>query len=429
MNQLDFNGRVAVITGGATGIGLAVAQRLVASGGKVSLWDRDAALLNKVKAAFDADTQVVDVAEWESVDRAAQATAKALGRVDALVCSAGITGPNTTTWEYPVDAWRQVIDVNLNGVFHCNRAIVPLMREARLRPDREHRLGCGQGRQSERVGVQRVEGRRDRADQVAGQGAREERHPRQLRDARRGEDGDLRPDVAAAHRLHAVEDSAGTLRHWWTRSRRSSRGFAPRTARSRPARCSISRADARRTSEPRKIAATRPPQPRVAAAAAARAPGRGLPAVALGLARAARLRCARGARGATRRGAARLGPRTRRSRRARRAQRAGSTSRRCSPAGGRGSLRCRSTRSCIRASSRTCSRTAARAGSSSTRHWHAALARRRRSSTLRASSSSAAPSTSDLFDARRSAGARAVRATTIRRGSSTPAARPAGPRA
>jgi len=129
MNQLDFNGRTAVITGGAAGIGLAIAQRLIASGGRVSVWDRDAAALEKAKVHLNAgvDTRVVDVADAASVDAAAQAAASALGRIDALVCSAGITGPNTTTWDYPVDAWRQVMEVNVDGVFLCNRAVVPVM--------------------------------------------------------------------------------------------------------------------------------------------------------------------------------------------------------------------------------------------------------------------------------------------------------------
>lgn len=130
MNQLDFNGRTAVITGGAKGIGLAVAQRLVASGGRVSLWDRDAAALAKAKSLVSAatDTRVVDVTDAAGVDHVAKATVAALGRIDALVCSAGITGPNTTLADYPVDAWRQVIDVNVNGVFHCVRAVVPIMQ-------------------------------------------------------------------------------------------------------------------------------------------------------------------------------------------------------------------------------------------------------------------------------------------------------------
>jgi len=129
MNRLDFEGRVAVVSGGATGIGFAIAQRLKASGGRVSLWDRDAAALERAAATLGQDTDVrkVDVADADGVAGAARATAAALGRIDALVCSAGITGPNTTTWEYPVDAWRQVIDVNLNGVFHCNRSVVPVM--------------------------------------------------------------------------------------------------------------------------------------------------------------------------------------------------------------------------------------------------------------------------------------------------------------
>ena len=129
MNELDFNGRSAVITGGASGIGLAIARRLVASGGRVSVWDRDAAALDKARVWLTAgiDTRVVDVADAASVDAAAQAAASALGRIDALVCSAGITGPNTTTWDYPVDAWRQVMEVNVDGVFLCNRAIVPVM--------------------------------------------------------------------------------------------------------------------------------------------------------------------------------------------------------------------------------------------------------------------------------------------------------------
>jgi 2-dehydro-3-deoxy-L-rhamnonate dehydrogenase (NAD+) len=129
MNRLDFEGQVAVVSGGATGIGLAVAQRLKASGGRVSLWDRDPTALERAAATLGQGTDVrkVDVADADGVADVARATAAALGRIDALVCSAGITGPNRTTWEYPVDAWRQVIDVNLNGVFHCNRAVVPVM--------------------------------------------------------------------------------------------------------------------------------------------------------------------------------------------------------------------------------------------------------------------------------------------------------------
>jgi 3-oxoacyl-[acyl-carrier protein] reductase len=129
VNALDFRGRSAVITGGASGIGFAVARRLAASGATVALWDRDEAALAAAKAALPEATRglAVEVADPEAVARAAETTVRDLGRIDVLVCSAGITGPNVPVWEYPVDRWRQVVDVNLNGLFYCNRAIVPVM--------------------------------------------------------------------------------------------------------------------------------------------------------------------------------------------------------------------------------------------------------------------------------------------------------------
>jgi 2-dehydro-3-deoxy-L-rhamnonate dehydrogenase (NAD+) len=130
MNQLDLKGKTAVVTGGAAGIGLAIAQRLAASGARVSLWDRDEkALADGAKAVGGgAHTARLDVSDEAQVKRAFDETAKALGRVDALVCSAGITGPNTTTWDYPVADWKQVLDINLTGVFLCNKAAVPHMK-------------------------------------------------------------------------------------------------------------------------------------------------------------------------------------------------------------------------------------------------------------------------------------------------------------
>jgi 2-dehydro-3-deoxy-L-rhamnonate dehydrogenase (NAD+) len=129
MNQLDFRNRRAVVTGGAAGIGFAVAQRLTASGAKVALWDRDERALASASERLDrkAVTQVIDVADASAVERAAKSLSSELGGIDVLVCSAGITGPNSTTWEYPVEAWRQVFDVNVHGLFYCNRAFVPLM--------------------------------------------------------------------------------------------------------------------------------------------------------------------------------------------------------------------------------------------------------------------------------------------------------------
>jgi 3-oxoacyl-[acyl-carrier protein] reductase len=131
MNDLDFRNRAAVITGGAAGIGLAVARRLAAGGAAIALWDRDAAALAAASKALSGRvvTHAFDVADADAVARAADATAESLGRIDVLVCSAGITGPNTPTWDYPVDAWRQVMDVNVNGLFYCNRAVVPVMRK------------------------------------------------------------------------------------------------------------------------------------------------------------------------------------------------------------------------------------------------------------------------------------------------------------
>ena len=131
MNQLDFQGRHAVVTGGATGLGYAIAQRLIASGGSVTLWDRDAASAQQAARALGQGTQAVtvDVAQQPSVAAAVQATLQHAGRIDALVNSAGITGPNTKVWDYPVDAWRQVMDVNLTGLFICCREVVPHMRE------------------------------------------------------------------------------------------------------------------------------------------------------------------------------------------------------------------------------------------------------------------------------------------------------------
>ena len=130
MNQLDMKGRNAVVTGGAAGIGLAIALRLAASGARVSLWDRDDKALAEAARALGPGTHTarLDVSDEAQVKRAFDETVKALGKVDALVCSAGITGPNTTTWEYPVQDWKQVIDINLTGVFLCNRALVPHMQ-------------------------------------------------------------------------------------------------------------------------------------------------------------------------------------------------------------------------------------------------------------------------------------------------------------
>jgi len=131
MNRLDFAGRCAVVTGGAAGIGYAVAERLVQSGARVALWDRDVEALARSAATLGTQThtQALDIANPDAVDRATTSTLAALSRIDVLVCSAGITGPNVPTWEYPITDWQRVFDVNVHGLFYCNRAATPHMRE------------------------------------------------------------------------------------------------------------------------------------------------------------------------------------------------------------------------------------------------------------------------------------------------------------
>lgn len=132
MNQIDLKGRRAVVTGGAQGIGRAVAERLLRSGAAVCLWDFDAALgqaaAKEMSALGKAMALAVDVTDAAAVGRAAADTEKALGGIDLLVNNAGISGPNAAVDAYPLDAWRQVIDLDLNGVFYCCRAVVPLMK-------------------------------------------------------------------------------------------------------------------------------------------------------------------------------------------------------------------------------------------------------------------------------------------------------------
>lgn len=131
MNQLDITGRHAVVTGGASGIGLAIARRLIASGATVTLWDNRADVLASAVRELGpkADSVQVNVTEHASVAAAARQTAERHGgAIDVLVNSAGITGPNTKVWDYPVDAWAQVMQVNLNGLFHCCREVAPIMR-------------------------------------------------------------------------------------------------------------------------------------------------------------------------------------------------------------------------------------------------------------------------------------------------------------
>ncbi|MBA4790998.1 MAG: SDR family oxidoreductase [Rhizobiales bacterium] len=129
-NAIDLNQRCAVVTGGAQGIGRAIVERFLASGARVAIWDRDLDLARRTAAALDADkvsAVEVDVTSLPAVEAAAKQTLAALGRIDILVNNAGISGPNTKLWEYPPDAWAQVLAINLTGPFNCCRAVAPTM--------------------------------------------------------------------------------------------------------------------------------------------------------------------------------------------------------------------------------------------------------------------------------------------------------------
>ena len=133
VNNIDLKGRRAIVTGAAQGIGLSVARRLLDSGAAVSLWDRDAELLEQTHAeiagAGDLHRAIVELTDAQAVARAADEAAAAFGGIDILVNNAGIAGPTVPSWEYPLDDWHRVIDVDLNAVYYCCRAIVPRMRE------------------------------------------------------------------------------------------------------------------------------------------------------------------------------------------------------------------------------------------------------------------------------------------------------------
>jgi NAD(P)-dependent dehydrogenase (short-subunit alcohol dehydrogenase family) len=130
MNTYDVSGKIAVVTGGAQGIGGAVAKLLAANGAKVAVWDLDADLARTHAAAIGGGAVAVkaDVAEWASVQSALAETEKRLGGPDILVNSAGIAGINATVADYPVDEFQKIVQINLLGTFHVNKAVVPGMR-------------------------------------------------------------------------------------------------------------------------------------------------------------------------------------------------------------------------------------------------------------------------------------------------------------
>jgi 3-oxoacyl-[acyl-carrier protein] reductase len=126
--QGRFAGRTAIVTGGASGLGLATARRIVAEGGRVVLWDLNADNLDSAKAETGAEHAIaLDVSDAGAVARAAAESNDKLGRIDVLVASAGITGATVPVHEFPIDSFQRVVEINLYGVFYCCREIVPFM--------------------------------------------------------------------------------------------------------------------------------------------------------------------------------------------------------------------------------------------------------------------------------------------------------------
>ena len=136
MNRIDLDGRAAVVTGGAAGLGLGIARRLVESGADTCIWDVNedglAQAVEELSAAADGAKvtgRAADISDNSAVEAAFAGSVGDLGKIDILVNNAGISGPNITSWEYPIDAWDKVVDINLSGTFYVSRTAIPHMLE------------------------------------------------------------------------------------------------------------------------------------------------------------------------------------------------------------------------------------------------------------------------------------------------------------
>ena len=124
MNKINLKNRVAIVTGGAQGFGLAITKRFIESGARVLIWDKDTEYLNKVDLKNTQKIEV-DVSNYKSVENAFAESLTHENKIDILINNAGIAGPNFKTWDYPLEEWQKVIDIDLTGVFYCCKTIVP----------------------------------------------------------------------------------------------------------------------------------------------------------------------------------------------------------------------------------------------------------------------------------------------------------------
>ena len=130
MNKYNFSKRIAIITGGAQGFGLAITKRIIQSGGKVIVWDIDKEAIEKAQKEINSDNfnfRIVDVTDFNIVKSSIKEIEEQFGKIDIFVNNAGITGMNAKVWDYPIDEWKKVIELNLNSTFYCCKAIVPHM--------------------------------------------------------------------------------------------------------------------------------------------------------------------------------------------------------------------------------------------------------------------------------------------------------------
>ena len=130
MNKIDLNNRVAIITGGAQGFGFSMVERFSESGATVIIWDKDHSLMQSLSLPKNTHIMQVDITTYEDVENATNEVLKKFNSIDILVNNAGIAGPSFKTWEYPLQDWKNVIDIDLSGTFYCSKAIVPHMIKA-----------------------------------------------------------------------------------------------------------------------------------------------------------------------------------------------------------------------------------------------------------------------------------------------------------